>query len=168
MATLLRLASLILSATLAAVIALTTSVAASPLPKTLLTPDASGTLGSISTAGGHILDSSNPFFQSLGTNDRSCLSCQVPTDGWSLTPLEVQARFALTGGKDPLFRPVDGANAPTANVSTEQARASAYAMLLSKGLIRVGIGIPPGAEFTLVKVDDPYHFASAAELSLFR
>ena len=41
-------------------------------------------------------------------------------------------------------------------------------MLLNKGLIRVGIGIPAGAEFELVAADDPYGFASAKELSLFR
>jgi cytochrome c peroxidase len=41
-------------------------------------------------------------------------------------------------------------------------------MLLSKGDIRIGIGIPSNAQFTLSKVDDPYHFASAAQLSLFR
>ena len=34
--------------------------------------------------------------------------------------------------------------------------------------LRVGIGIPAGAEFTLVDVDDPYGYASASELSLFR
>jgi hypothetical protein len=41
-------------------------------------------------------------------------------------------------------------------------------MLLSKALIRVGIGIPANAEFDLVAVDDPYGHASASELSLFR
>src|SRR5258705_4816731 len=41
-------------------------------------------------------------------------------------------------------------------------------MLLTKGLIRIGLPIPATAEFELVAVDDPYHFASAAELSLFR
>src|SRR5262245_16367773 len=38
----------------------------------------------------------------------------------------------------------------------------------TKGLIRVGIGIPNDAEFELIAVDDPYGFASATELSLFR
>ena len=28
----------------------------------------------------------NPFFQSLGTNGRSCGSCHQPTDGWSIVP----------------------------------------------------------------------------------
>jgi hypothetical protein len=41
-------------------------------------------------------------------------------------------------------------------------------MLLSKALIRVGIGMPPNAEFDLIDVDDPYGYASASELSLFR
>ena len=49
-----------------------------------------------------------------------------------------------------------------------EARRGAYSMLLNKALIRVGIGIPDGAEFELVAVDDPYGFASAKELSLFR
>ena len=41
-------------------------------------------------------------------------------------------------------------------------------MLLTRGLIRVGIGIPENAEFELVAAADPYGFASASELSLFR
>ena len=41
-------------------------------------------------------------------------------------------------------------------------------MLLNKATIRVGIGIPADAEFILLAADDPYGFASATELSLFR
>jgi hypothetical protein len=41
-------------------------------------------------------------------------------------------------------------------------------MLTTKGLIRVERPIPNGAEFDLVAVDDPYNYASAAGLSLFR
>lgn len=41
-------------------------------------------------------------------------------------------------------------------------------MLLSKGLIRVGLEVPADAEFELVAADDPYGFASSGELSLFR
>ncbi len=77
-------------------------------------------------------------------------------------------RFEASAGTDPIFRTVDGSNSPNADVSTLEARRAAYSMLLSKGLIRIGIGIPPKAEFELVAVDDPYGFASASELSLFR
>jgi len=47
-------------------------------------------------------------------------------------------------------------------------RRSAYSLLMNRGTIRVGIGIPANAEFNLTLVEDPYHFASATELSLFR
>jgi hypothetical protein len=114
------------------------------------------------------IDLSNEFFQNLGTNGRSCDTCHRIEEGWSITPAGVQARFDDTQGTDPIFRVNDGSNSPNADVSTADARRAAYNMLLTKGLIRVGVGIPENAEFELIAVDDPYHFASAAELSLFR
>ncbi len=80
----------------------------------------------------------------------------------------MRERFEATAGLDPIFRTNDGSNSPNADVVTVEARRSAYSMLLTKGLIRVGIGIPADAEFTLDAVDDPYGFASSHELSLFR
>jgi hypothetical protein len=131
------------------------------------TPDRTGVLRTI-TPDGSPLDFSNPFFQSLGTNGRSCVSCHVPSTGWTISPAEVQSRFERTRGLDPIFRTNDGSNSPRADVSTVAARRAAYSMLLNNGLIRIGLAIPAGAEFDLVEVDDPYGFASAAELSLFR
>src|SRR5207302_322248 len=84
------------------------------------------------------------------------------------TPEHAQALFAASGGLDPLFRPNDTANSPAADVSTEDARRAAYSLLLTRGLVRVGIGIPATAEFTLEAIDDPYGRASAAQLSLYR
>jgi hypothetical protein len=114
------------------------------------------------------VNTNNPFFQSLGTNGRACITCHQPSTGWTVTPEQVQRRFDATGGLDPIFRTNDGSNSPWADVSTVDARRSAYSMLLKKGLIRVGIGIPDGAEFTLESVDDPYGYANAKDLSLFR
>lgn len=128
--------------------------------------DPSGQVSTYSVGGG--VDPTNPFFQSLGTNGRACSSCHVQSCGWTLTPAVAQARFDATQGTDPLFAPVDGAVSPRADVSTLAARQSAYALLLTKGLIRVGLPVPTGADFALVAVDDPYGFASTAELSLFR
>jgi cytochrome c peroxidase len=54
------------------------------------------------------------------------------------------------------------------DVSTRDSRRHAYSMLLTRGVIRIGLPIPANAEFELVAVDDPYHYASAEELSLFR
>jgi cytochrome c peroxidase len=126
----------------------------------------SGSSSSFSPNGA--LDTRNPFFQSLGSNGRSCISCHQPAQGWTVTPAGVQQRFDSTGGLDPIFRPNDGSVSPLADVSTLDARRQAYGMLLTKGLIRVGIGIPANAEFELAAVDDPYHYASSNELSLFR
>jgi cytochrome c peroxidase len=131
------------------------------------TRDPFGVLRTI-TLDGRGLDASGPFFQSLGTNGRSCVSCHVPSTGWTISPYEVMQRFHATAGLDPIFRTVDGSNSPKADVSTVHARRRAYSMLLNKGVIRVGLRIPPNAEFALVAVDDPYGYANASELSLFR
>ncbi|HEY8229591.1 MAG TPA: hypothetical protein VIG31_03970, partial [Rhodanobacteraceae bacterium] len=132
----------------------------------LVTRDASGMLQTM-TPGGRI-DQNNPFFQSLGSNGRSCSSCHQQQDGWTISAVDVQRRFVATRGTDPIFRPVDGANSPLADVSTLAARAAAYSMLLDHGVIRVSLPIPANAEFTLTAVDDPYGYASAQALSLFR
>ena len=126
----------------------------------------SGVAVTISSNG--FIDQRNPFFRELGANGRSCASCHQPQEGWSITPKGLRERFQRTQGMDPVFRLNDGANSPLADVSTRQAREKAYSLLLEKGLIRVGLPIPANAEFELAKVDDPYGFASASELSLFR
>jgi cytochrome c peroxidase len=129
-------------------------------------PNPSGFATTFSMTGS--IDLQGPFFQSLGTNGRSCATCHDPSDGWTISPSHVRARFDASAGTDPIFRINDGSVSPNADVSTLEARRTAYAMLLNKGLIRVGIPIPAGAEFQLIGVDDPYGYASASELSLFR
>lgn len=110
----------------------------------------------------------NEFFEDFGTNQRTCGSCHKVTEGWTINALNTRILFELTRGLDPLFRTNDGTNSPNADVSTVSARRKAYSMLLNRGTIRVGIGMPATAEFELVAVDDPYNYASAAELSMFR
>ena len=132
-----------------------------PVPQ----PNEEGSALTFSTTG--TINRGNPFFRSFG-NGRSCATCHQESQGWSLRPALVQERFTATNGNDPLFSLNDGANSPDSLVATLDQKRLAYSMLLSKGLIRVGLPIPTDAEFTLEKVDDPYHFASAKELSLFR
>ena len=144
------------------------------LPNHVPVVDGSGVFTTVSTQG--YIDLDNEFFQSLGRNGRRCVSCHVPTSGWTITPRELKIVFDLTRGgvrADRLglaavFRTIDGANSPKADVSTFARRRAAYSMLLHRGLIRVGLPVPANAEFELVEVDDPYRYASAAELSLFR
>lgn len=145
------------------------------LPNGAMVPNAHGHATTISTAGN--IDLNNEFFQDLGANGRRCISCHLPTAGWGITPEQMQATFDKTNGglstKDDFglgaaFRANDGANNPNVDPTELEARREAYSMLLTKGLIRVGIGIPENAEFELTSVDDPYGYASARELSLFR
>ena len=112
----------------------------------------------------------NPFFQSLGTNGRSCATCHQASDAWSVTPEHIRARFDASKGLDPIFRTNDGANCPSADVHTLSARRKSYSMLLNKGLIRVSIGVPAGAEFSVTGIDDPNNCAETtpAGLALFR
>lgn len=144
------------------------------IPNGLPIKNPTGKTSTVSTQGR--IDLNNEFFQDLGTNGRRCVSCHLPTAGWTITPDQVQAVFDATRGGaiddgiglGAIFRTNDGSNSPDADVSTLKARRKAYSMLLTKGLIRVGIGVPSNAEFELVSVDDPYHHANADDLSLFR
>lgn len=113
------------------------------------------------------IDTANPFFAPMG-NGRSCASCHAEGNGWSITPAGLRLRFTQSAGADPVFRLVDGANSPNAAAGTLDQKRAAYSMLLTKGVIRVGLAMPANAEFTLLRADDPYGFASAKELSLFR
>lgn len=125
------------------------------LPNPLKSIDATGVLSTYSTNGG--IDITNPFFQNLGTNGRTCNSCHISSSAWTITPADVQAKFVASAGTDPIFRTNDGSNCPSADVSTVSARLAAYSQLLSKALIRVSVGVPPGAEFQIIGIQDPYN-----------
>lgn len=165
----LRRRSALVACGLLACFAFTALIAAdTKLPNLLAFRDDTGVIKTFNTAGA--VDLSNPFFQSLGGNGRSCVSCHQPSDGWTVTPAHIQARFVASQGLDPIFRTNDGSNCPSADVSTMAARQQAYSMLLSKGLIRVSIGVPSVADFSVVNIQDPYNCPenTPAGLALFR
>jgi hypothetical protein len=129
--------------------------------------DGAGIQRTITTAESFDLD--NPFFQNLGTNGRSCFSCHQPDQGWTVTPARIRERFEETRGRDPIFRTNDGSTCQDADISTLGRRRQAFRLLLTKGLIRVGLAVPPNAEFTITDVDDPYYCGAAlSEASMFR
>jgi len=129
--------------------------------------DPSGFVKTFSAAGS--IDESNPFFQDIGTNGRRCVTCHQASDAWTVTPPHIQERFENTRGTDPIFRPVDGATCPTDDVSTMAARLGAYKLVLTKGLIRVGISPRAGADFVVTNVDTPYAGCNdTTNLSMYR
>jgi hypothetical protein len=118
---------------------------------------------------GATVTSTNAFFQSLGTNGRSCVTCHQPPNGMSVSVPYIQARYVLTGGRDPIFAPVDGANCPNAvsGASTSgsllgrvfgkgtKSFAASHSLLLNRGLFRIFLPVPSNAEFTVTTVSDP-------------
>jgi len=97
-------------------------------------------------------DRSGSFFQSLGTNGRSCGTCHLPNQAFTLSASAAALTFILTQGRDPLFAPVDGANCPSARPED----ASAHSLLLKNGLFRISIPLPANPQYTISVVHDPY------------
>ena len=120
------------------------------LPEVRTSPDPSGILATVNINGRMRTDGA--FFQSLGTNGRSCASCHVASQAFSISPEDVRSRFDRSQGQDPLFAPVDGANC--ANVP--QGDRQGHSLILRSGLIRIALPLPASAEFTVSVVHDPY------------
>ncbi len=112
--------------------------------------DKTGAVATFNTAGN--IDEKNPFFQSLGTNGRSCATCHQADQAFSLSAKDVREVYERTHGEDPLFAAFDGANCPTATTSDR----AAHSLLLDRGLIRIGLVLPPTPQFTIAVVHDPY------------
>jgi hypothetical protein len=91
---------------------------------------------------GAVITATHPFFQSLGTNSRSCTTCHQPPSGMSISLRNVRARFRATQGKDPLFAPIDGANCPNA-VGTSARLRAAHSVILNRAAIRMPLPWPP-------------------------
>ena len=116
----------------------------------LLSFDATGVIGTLNVNGP--VDQHGAFFQSLGTNGRTCATCHVAGQALSLSAKGIQARFRETTGRDPLFAAVDGANCPNAR----SGNATDHSLLLRHGLIRVFLPLPANAQFAVSVIHDPY------------
>jgi cytochrome c peroxidase len=139
------------------------------LPASQAYLDATGQMGILQTQGA-VNPANNAFFQSLGSNGRSCFSCHQPANGMSIGNDTLQALFNATGGLDLVFAPVDGSNCPK-DVPQSQTRAAwrggaygrglrsareARSLLLNRGVFRVFLPMPKQADFTISVVSDPY------------
>jgi len=136
---------------------ITTGASAIVIPSLLPFPDHTGLVATFNTAGA--IDETTPFFQSLGTNGRSCATCHLASDGFGLSARSVRDRFVRSNGSDPLFASIDGANCPNAAPSNP----ADHSLLLKSGLIRVFLTLPSNSEFTISSVHDPYGCAVVAD-----
>jgi cytochrome c peroxidase len=131
--------------------------AATPVTIPNLQPylDTTGTLATYTTAG--LIDESNPFFAITSANGRTCATCHQPSQGMTITPTAAATLFTSTGGADPLFAAIDGANCPT--VATGDT--AGHSLLLNNGLIRIAVTLPANAQFTVTVLHDPYGCAAS-------
>ena len=141
---------------------------AQSLPNLFPLPDPSGFVETYNINDTSI-DLTGSFFQSLGTNGRSCSSCHRPAEAWSISAAEVRLRFLLTQGLDPIFRTNDGSNCDhNIDTSTLEGRRAAYSLLLSRGLIRIFLPVPANAQFSVVNVQNRYGCNDMSTLSMYR
>jgi len=111
------------------------------LPNLFPFPNPHGVLKTFNESGK--LDLTGPFFQSLGSNGRSCASCHQASDAWSVSATHVAKRFEQTHGLDPIFRTNDGSNCDhNIDISSVEGRRQAYSLLTSRGLIRIALPVP--------------------------
>jgi cytochrome c peroxidase len=146
----------------------TAAASGQSLPNLFPFPNATGFLETYNTGAGPIT-LTGPFFQSLGTNGRSCGSCHRPGQGWGISAREVALRFEFTRGLDPIFRTNDGSNCDhNIDTSTINGRRQAYSLLIRKGLIRIALAVDVAAEFNVLSVANPYGCGDPATLSVYR
>ena len=101
------------------------------------------------------IDFTNPFFQALGTNPRTCGTCHSPDGDWTITAEANKELFKNTDGLDPLFNLVDQGSRPDADISTKQARKETFELSIKRAVTR----------FTWTRVASHYTaiYASATE-----
>jgi cytochrome c peroxidase len=146
----------------------TSSPQVSFIPNGTFFPNPGGASETYSTVAGGI-DESGPFFQSMGSNGRTCASCHQPDEGMSISVAGVLQRFAVTHGQDPIFRTVDGSNCNhNVDVSTLPGMLSAYSLLLNRGLIRIPIAVPANADYRVVGVSNQYGCNESDVISMYR
>lgn len=125
------------------------------LPAEMNFDNAHGKLGVLNTSG-PIQMKDHPFFETLGLNQRACVTCHQPAYAMSVSAEALRERWRVTKGEDPIFAPVDGSNNP----KLPQMLESSHSLLLNRGLFRVGLPWPPAEskgkpEFTIEVVRDP-------------
>jgi hypothetical protein len=108
--------------------------------------DPTGLLGSYQP-GGQTVTLNNAFFQSLGTNGRTCFSCHQPSSGMGISTAALKNLYKISGDIDPVFAAVDGANCPNTPHN--------HSLLLNKGLFRIFLPVPANSEITVSVVSDP-------------
>lgn len=127
----------------------------------------SGKSATFSTQGS--VNLTGEYFQAQGTNARSCASCHIPEEAWSINPGTLQHLFDETAGTHPVFNLLDANNPDVAATATTiEQKLAAYSMLLTRGVFRRGGTPRPNSEWELIAFEDPHGFANLNRLVHWR
>ncbi len=114
------------------------------------------------------IDLTGSFFQSLGTNGRTCETCHLASDGWTVSARSARDIFEDSDGLAALFE-FDGQNCPNADRSTKTARRAASSLMINKALVRFTKTLPAEAEFTITMAEGTYcNVTDATNYVVFR
>jgi cytochrome c peroxidase len=103
---------------------------------------------------GAVRTDGHPFFESLGSNGRACITCHQPANAMGVSAASLRERWEQTRGKDPVFAAIDGSNCP----DLPQADPKSHSLLLERGLFRIELAWPPAGvtpDFRIEVVRDP-------------
>ncbi len=148
------------------VVVTASSMAQESVPNNELVRNPGGKSATFSTQGA--VNLTGEFFQAQGTNGRSCASCHILEEAWSINPGTLQHLFDETNGTHPIFHRLDANNPVTANLETVEGRLAAFSMLLSRGVFRRGGTPRANSEWELIAAEDPHGFASLTQLVHWR
>jgi hypothetical protein len=129
--------------------------------------NAAGIATTFHTSGG--IDHTNPFFENLGTNGRTCETCHAGAAAWTTSAALNRLLFEVTGGTHALFVSLhDSGNRPDAPTGTLSEKRAAFKTLLDFGVHRFTRTGHVGNDYDVIAVDDPWGWSTVASFSNFR
>src|SRR5688572_23841150 len=116
-----------------------------------------------------VIDRSNPFFENLGTNGRTCETCHDARSAWTTSAKVMTDLFESTGGTHPLYVSLhDSGNRPDAPVGNIHQKRASFSTLLKFGVHRFTRNNHVGIDYDVIAVDDPWGWSTVASFSNFR
>ena len=115
------------------------------------------------------IDRTNPFFESMGTNGRTCETCHDARSAWTTSAEVMSELFESTAGTHPLFVSLhDSGIRPDAPTGTLNEKRDAFKTLLKFGVHRFTRTNHVGNDYDVIAVDDPWGWSTTASFANFR
>jgi cytochrome c peroxidase len=116
-----------------------------------------------------VIDRTNPFFESMGTNGRSCETCHDSRSAWTTSAQLMTKLFDSTAGTHPLFVSLhDSGTRPDAPTDTLKKKRAAFKTMLDFGVHRFTRTGHVGTDYDVTAVDDPWGWSTVGSFANFR